>query len=122
MSTEDTLGRHLQAFSAGVDAIMEDYTPESVLFTPDGPLKGLDSIRAFFHAFLNNSPPELLRAMRMVRQDVHGEVAFILWNAEPFIPLASDTFVVRDGKIRAQTFATYTPAARSADAQAGVAT
>ena len=57
MSTEDTLGHHLQAFSEGVDAIMEDYTPDSVLFTPDGLLKGLDSIRAFFHAFLTNSPP-----------------------------------------------------------------
>ena len=110
MSTEDTLGHHLQAFSEGVDAIMEDYTPDSVLFTPDGLLKGLDSIRAFFHGFLTNSPPELLRALKMVRQDVHGEVAYIVWSAEPYIPFASDTFVVRDGKIRAQTFATYAPA------------
>ena len=121
MSTEDTLGHHLQAFSEGVDAIMEDYTSESVLFTPDGALKGLDSIRGFFHGFLTSSPPELLRAMTLVRKDIHGEVAYILWNAEPYIPLASDTFVVRGGKILAQSFATYAPAARPAEARAGAA-
>ena len=86
---------HLQAFGEGVDAIMQDYAPESVLFTPDGPLRGLEPIRAFFHAFLTTSLPELLRAMTLVRQDVQGEVAYILWKAEPYIPLATDTFVVR---------------------------
>jgi hypothetical protein len=28
-----------------------------------------------------------------------------VWKADPFIPLATDTFVIRDGKIVAQTFA-----------------
>jgi hypothetical protein len=122
MSTEATLGHHLQAFSEGVDAIMQDYTPESVLFTPDGPLRGLEPIRAFFHGFLTTSPPELLRAMTLVRRDVQRDVAYILWKAEPYIPLATDTFVVRDGKILAQSFATLAPAALPTDAQAGVAT
>ena len=114
MSTTVTLSHHLQAFSEGLDAIMMDYTPESVLFTPDGPLPGLEAIRAFFENFLNTSPPELLRAMRLVRQDVHGDVAYIMWKAEPFIPLATDTFVVRDGKIVAQSFAVLAPTAEGA--------
>ena len=111
MSTQTTLDHHIQAFSEGVDSIMGDYTDSSVLFTPDGPLVGLDQLRAFFHGFLTTSPPELLRAMTLVRTDVHGDVAYILWKAEPFIPLATDTFVIRDGKIVSQTFAVFAPSA-----------
>src|SRR6476661_3117603 len=111
MSTEATLNHHLQSFGEGVDAIMMDYTPDSVLFTPDGALRGLTPIRAFFDGFLRSSPPELLQAMTMVRQEIHGDVAYIIWKAEPFIPLATDTFVVRDGKIAAQSFVAFMPPA-----------
>lgn len=109
MSTEATLSHHLQAFSEGVDSIMRDYTDTSVLFTPEGPLTGLEPIRAFFDGFVRNSPPELLRAMTLTRQDVRGDVAYVLWKAEPFIPLGTDTFVIRDGKIVAQSFAMLAP-------------
>jgi hypothetical protein len=110
MSTQDTLARHLQALSEGVDVIMRDYTESSVLFTQQGPLTGLASIRAFFAGFLADSPPELLAAFTLLRQDVAGEVAYILWKADPYIPLATDTFVIRDGKILVQTFAAFVPA------------
>jgi len=109
MSTETTLNHHLNAFSEGIDSIMSDYTESSVLFTPDGPLVGTDPIRAFFDGFLRNSPPELFRAFTLVRQDIQADVAYIMWKAEPFIPLATDTFVVRDGKIAVQTFAVLAP-------------
>lgn len=115
MSTAATLGHHLQAFGKGVDEIMRDYTDDSVLFTPEGPLRGKQAIRGFFDGFLRSSPPELLRAMTLTRQDVQGEVAYIMWKAEPFIPLATDTFVIRNGKILAQSFAVLAavPAAAS---------
>jgi hypothetical protein len=116
MSTQATLARHLDAFTKGVDAIMRDYTESSVLFTPQGQLTGLESIRAFFAGFLADSPPELLAAMTLVHQDFAGEIAYILWKAEPFIPLATDTFVIRDGKILVQTFAAFAPAAVAEDA------
>ena len=105
MSTEVILTHHLNAFGEGVDSIMSDYTESSVLFTPDGPIAGEGPIREFFDGFLRNSPPELLRAMTLVRKDIRGDVAYIMWKAEPFIPLATDTFVIRDGKIAVQTYA-----------------
>ena len=111
MSTEATVSHHLQAFDEGVDEIMRDFVAESVLFTPDGPLRGLEPIRGFFDGFLRSSPPELLAAMTVTRMDVVGEVAYIHWNAEPYIPLATDTFVVRYGKIVAQSFAVLAPSA-----------
>ena len=110
MSTQATLAHHLQAFAQGVDSLMGDYVEASVVFTPQGPLRGLASIRAFFEEFLANSPPELIQAVTLIRQDVEGEVAYILWKADPFIPLATDTFVIRDGKILVQTFAAFMPA------------
>jgi len=38
---------------------------------------------------------------------VEGEVGYIVWQAEPGVRLATDTFLVRGGKIRIQTFAAY---------------
>jgi len=38
---------------------------------------------------------------------VEGELAYITWNVGSDIPLGTDTFVVDDGKIVAQTFAMY---------------
>jgi len=39
--------------------------------------------------------------------EVIDEVAYITWEANPWSPMGTDTFVVRDGKIRCQTFAVY---------------
>ena len=61
MSTEGTLIRHFEAFTKDLDALMADYTPDSVLFTPNGALRGLEQIRGFFSEVLRTSPPELLR-------------------------------------------------------------
>jgi hypothetical protein len=119
MTTATTLAHHLAAFTTSVDAILEDYTPESILFTPNGPIRGLDGIGAFFADFLTNSPPALLQAIRLLRQDIDGEIAYIVWQAAPFIPLASDTFVIRDGKIVVQTFAAFVPAASEGAASTG---
>jgi ketosteroid isomerase-like protein len=110
MSTQATIEHHLQAISQGVDAIMSDYTEQSVLFTQQGRLQGLGPIRGFFEAFLASSPPELLAAFTILRMDVQGEAAYLVWKAEPFIPLATDTFVVRDGRILVQTFTALSPA------------
>jgi ketosteroid isomerase-like protein len=105
MTTATTLTHHLQAIlQTDVDAIMSDYTEESVLVTPQGQLVGLAAIRGFFTQFIASSPPELLKAITLTHQDVTGEIAYIIWKAEPFIPFASDTFLIRDDTIVVQTF------------------
>jgi hypothetical protein len=97
----------------GIESIMSDYAEASVLFTPTGSIIGRERIRSHFEGFLANSPPALLQALTVTHQDVHGEIAYIIWKADPFIPLATDTFVIRDGKIVAQTFAALTVPAAS---------
>jgi ketosteroid isomerase-like protein len=106
MTTATTLTHHLEAIlQTDVDAIMRDYTEASVLVTPQGQLVGLAAIRGFFSQFIASSPPELLAAITLTHQEVTGEIAYIIWKAEPFIAFASDTFLIRDDTIVVQTFA-----------------
>ena len=108
--TGATLAHHMQSLGGGqLEAVLSDYTEDSVLFTADAMIKGLAGIRSFFETAIKTLTPEVMQAFTMVRQDVEGEVAYILWKAAPLIPLATDTFVIRGGKIMAQTFTAFMP-------------
>jgi ketosteroid isomerase-like protein len=104
--TEEILLKHLQAFGSGdVDAIMADYDDAAVLIMPDATLRGRAEIRLGFEALLEDLPPG--STIEVSKQIVEGEIAYIVWSGESQkvkIPFATDTFVVRDGKIVAQTF------------------
>ena len=107
-STKDVLDHHLQCFGArDLDGILSDYAPGAVLFTPDGPLKGADAIRPLFQGmFAEFGKPGA--AFSMKQQSVEGDYAYILWTAETadnVYEVGTDTFVVRDGKIVAQSLA-----------------
>jgi len=107
-STKDVIDNHLKCFGEGdLQGILSDYAPGAVLFTADGPLRGADAIRPLFQAMLAEfGKPGA--AFRMQHQSVAGDYAYILWNAETadnVYEVATDTFVVRDGKIVAQSFA-----------------
>jgi ketosteroid isomerase-like protein len=107
-STQATLDHHLQAVAEGIDATMQDFTEDSVVITPDATFRGLAEIRAFFTAFVESLPAGIWDAFKLNRSEVAGEVAYIVWEAKPWFPLGTDTFVVRDGKIVYQTIAVYT--------------
>jgi ketosteroid isomerase-like protein len=105
--TEETLLKHLEAFGSGdVDAIMTDYDEAAVMIMPDGTtLRGKAEIRSGFESLMADLPPG--STMEVSKQIVEGEIAYIVWSGESEklkIPFATDTFVVRDGKIVAQTF------------------
>jgi ketosteroid isomerase-like protein len=107
-STKDVLDHHVKCFGEGdLKGILSDYAPDAVLFTPDGPFKGADAIRPFFQAMLAEfGKPGT--AFSMKHQSVEGDYAYVLWTAETadnVYELGTDTTVVRDGKIVAQSFA-----------------
>ena len=107
-STNDVLDHHIKCFGEGdLTGILSDYAPDAVLFTPDGPLKGPDAIRPFFQAMLAEfGKPGT--AFRMKHRSVEGDCAYVLWTAETadtVYELGTDTLVVRDGKILAQSYA-----------------
>ena len=103
MSTEAVLRNHLRAAKVGVDAVMEDYTELSVLITHEGTYRGLAEIRRFFTGLFEGLPAGFFEDLKLRREEIIGEVAYILWDREP-LSQATDTFVVRDGKILFQTF------------------
>jgi ketosteroid isomerase-like protein len=108
VSTKDVLEHHLKSFGEGnLKGILSDYAPGAVLFTPEGPLRGIDAIRPLFQAMLAEfGKPGSVFSMK--QQFIEGDYAYILWTAETsdnVYEMATDTFVVRDGKIVVQSFA-----------------
>ncbi len=111
MSSQEVLNHHLQAFSAGdVDAIIQDYSEQSVLIVPEATLTGLDAIRAAFTDFFSGLFKPGTYDFTMDRMEVIDDVAYIVWhssNQGADVLLGTDTLVVRDGKIAIQTFAAH---------------
>lgn len=107
-STEAVLERHLQAAKDGVDGFMRDFAEESVVITQEATYRGLGEIRKFYTAFVDGLPNGFWEATKINRQEVVGEVAYILWEAKPWLLFATDTLVVRNDKILFQTYSAYT--------------
>jgi ketosteroid isomerase-like protein len=107
-TTNDVLDQHLKCFGENdLDGVLADYSSDAVLFVPDRPLNGPCAIKPFFQAFFAEfAKPGASFSMR--QRYVEGDYAYILWSAETAdnsYEAATDTFVVRDGKIVAQSFA-----------------
>jgi uncharacterized protein (TIGR02246 family) len=108
MDTKAVLDHHLAAFSAGsVDEVLKDYTDDSVLITPDAVIKGREAIRAAFSTMFSGLFKPGTYDFTMDAVHVEGDVAYIAWRAScatADVALGTDTFVVRNSKIIAQTF------------------
>jgi len=107
-STSDVLDRHLKSFAEyDLDGVLADYSSDAVLFVPTGPLKGPSEIKSLFQALVSEfSKPG--SSFTMQQRCIEGDHAYILWTAETAdnsYEFATDTFVVRKGKIVAQSFA-----------------
>ena len=107
-TTKDVLENHLKSFSkSDLNGILSDYVPTAILFTPNGPLKGVDAIKPLFEGLIAEfAKPG--SSFEMKHQSIEGEYAYIIWTAETAdnrYDLVTDTFVVKEGKIVAQSFA-----------------
>ena len=108
MSTKDVFDHHLKCFGEGdLEGILSDYSPGAILFTPDGTLKGTDAIRPFFEGLLAEfGQPGTAFSMKIL--SIEGDFAYCIWTAETadnVYELGTDTLVVRDGRIVAQSYA-----------------
>jgi ketosteroid isomerase-like protein len=103
-ATADVFERHFDAIKSGrLDAVMEDYASDAVILTPEQNFHGTNEILGFFQAFSAGFPPEVFPAVNTIHRDVQDDVIFVIWNAEPFIKRAADSFLIRDGKIQRHT-------------------
>lgn len=106
--TKNVLDHHLQTFQQNdLDGVMEDYTEESILITPDRTYKGLAEIRENFVGAYQALPTNGT-TMTVTKSVVVRDVAYIVWKAvTPTLEFkyATDTFIIVDGKIISQTYA-----------------
>lgn len=114
-ATENVLDRHLEAFGEGdIDGLMEDYADDAVFVSKRTTLRGRDEIREIFEGMLAEfSDPAV--SFTLDERIVVDDYAYITWRAETSdneYEFASDTFVVRDGEIVAQTLAAAISAKR----------
>jgi hypothetical protein len=108
MTTQSVLDHHLQALTTGnLDELMSDYSDDASLVMIDATYHGRDAIRGFFtQAVQQFAHPEAKLELR--QSQVAGETAMIVWDGETpnlRFDFATDSFVIRDGRILVQTFA-----------------
>jgi hypothetical protein len=106
--TKQVLDHHWIAFqSNNLEATMQDYTDESVLITPNATYSGLEEIRENFVTAFKMFPMDS-STLNLTKSVVVKDVGYILWQAKtPTFTLtyATDSFIIRDGKIIRQTYA-----------------
>jgi ketosteroid isomerase-like protein len=101
---QEVFQHHAEALIAGdLDEIVADYSDAAVFITPAGVLRGKEGVRAGFTQLLADLPNA---DWAVPTQIFEGDVLFIEWTADAEKTRAEDgidTFVFRDGLIRAQT-------------------
>ena len=86
--------RHVRAAISGdVDAVMQDFTEDSVIITMDGTIAGKDAIRGFFEEFLGAAAANPV----VNREIVHGNI--VVFNFTEGDQTFHDTAVIADDKI-----------------------
>ena len=107
-AAKNLLMHHLGSFQDNdLEAVISDYTSESVLITADATYKGPKEIRAFFSGLIPHFPKHKSN-FELDKMVVNDGMALIVWHAKTptvDVPFATDTFVVKAGKIYRQTFA-----------------
>lgn len=108
-TTETVVRSHLQSFiqQKGIAAILSDYGEDACFLSEDRTYRGKGEIRQFFEGFIAALPPQAVDRFALRSLRVADDVACITWSVGQDLPFGTDTFVVRDGKIVAQTFAMY---------------
>lgn len=106
--SENVLLRHLHSFGNNdLEALMSDYTEQSVLITHDKTYNGRDEIKTFFKELMTHFPKEDSN-FKLEKLVVNDELGFIVWQASTpslQVSLGTDTFLIKRGKIYQQTFA-----------------
>jgi ketosteroid isomerase-like protein len=103
-SPQEVFAAHAAALADGdIAAIVEDYSADAVLVTPQGPIRGRDGIGEFFAGALAALP---LAEFTLSLSVFAGDVLLLQWSATSAhnrITDAVDTFVFAEGLIRLQT-------------------
>lgn len=108
MDTQTVLDRHLAAFGASdADAVAANYAEDAVVINQQGVTAGRDNIRAAYTRVFSGPFAPGTFEFTLDLTTVEGELAYITWHATCAnfdIAFGTDTFIIRDGQIVAQTY------------------
>lgn len=101
---QEIFQHHAEVLIGGdIEGIVSDYADDAVFITPSGVLRGKDGVREGFVKLLGDVPSA---DWDVPTQIYEGDLLFIEWSADSEktrVEDGIDTFVFRDGLIRAQT-------------------
>jgi hypothetical protein len=105
--SKNVVMNHLNSFlNNDLNAVVSDYTDESVLITQEGTYRGIEAIKSFFVGLIVHFPKKQSK-FDLDKLVINEELIFIVWHARTpslNVPMGSDTFIIRNGKIVQQTF------------------
>lgn len=106
-STERIIMHHLSSFqNNNLEAMMSDYTDESVLVTQEETYTGHEQIKVFFANLITHFPKQK-SSLNLDKMVVIDRLGYIVWYADTpslAVFLGTHTFVIKDDKINQQTF------------------
>jgi hypothetical protein len=101
---QEIFQHHAEVLAAGdLEGIVSDYADDAVFITPAGVRRGKDGVREGFVQLLADVPSAEWAVPTQIYED---DLLFIEWSAESEktrVEDGIDTFLFRDGLIRAQT-------------------
>lgn len=105
--SRNILMNHLNSFQKNdLEAVLSDYTNESILITQEATYIGVNEIRIFFTKLITHFPKEK-SSFELDKIAVENELGYIVWHAQTpslEVSMGSDTFIIKDDKIYQQTF------------------
>lgn len=102
------LQRHFDAFLRNdLDALMSDFARDAVLVEPAGIHEGRERIRAFYRGLMLQFPAGA-SSLVLDHKAFHGDIVYFIWHGKSptlEVKFATDTLLLRAGRIAVQTFA-----------------
>lgn len=109
-TTEQVLKHHIDAFlQLDINEVIKDYTADSSLYTPQGQINGLDGIKGFFEYVFSLLPRESFK-FNMIQKIIFGDYAYLAFDCNSAlvdVPMGTDTFKIKEGKIAWQSLAAH---------------
>ena len=103
-NTKLVVDRHLGALG-NLDAMLDNLAEDVVFITQAGILEGREQIRRAFTSGVQLAPNGYGKAVETLHRAHDGRVGYLVYRAEPYVSLGTDTWIVRGDEIAIWAYA-----------------
>jgi len=108
-SSEKIIRDHIEALKCGdTEALLSHYDDSAFIVHQEGVASGKEEMKGLFDFFSAEVLVANKTELTLITLTAKADMVYIVWRAESptfSIPLATDTFILRDGKIVQQSTA-----------------